>query len=390
VLADDLTGAMASAVRLRRGGFQASVTWDRERALPPGDAVVVDMRTRDSERSPEREAGVWAARLHQSGCRRYELRIDSTLRGAPALELAGLVRGAELGEPVVVAVPAFPAAGRITVRGRQHVIDGPVSDVAAVVFPGSRVCTVPVETVEAGVHATVEELAAAVQRGYRRFVIDATVDEHLSRAALAVEQLRAQDDAIVTASPGAWLSFFPRLQRASFVLVVLGSATRANRLQLQKLRDKRGHEAVLLSASRIIAGHGRDQIARRIGRARVVVVETIFEPDVADPSVLAQQAAYAAGLLLGSAARVFRCLGVVVTGGHTAASLVSEFGARGLTVGREILPLCAECTVVGGSHSGLAIITKGGAVGSDNTLITLVRAIEERTNECTGNRHNHG
>ncbi len=54
------------------------------------------MRTRDSPAGPRATAAAWAERLRKMDCTRFEQRIDSTLRGSPAEELAGLLEGAEL------------------------------------------------------------------------------------------------------------------------------------------------------------------------------------------------------------------------------------------------------------------------------------------------------
>jgi uncharacterized protein YgbK (DUF1537 family) len=55
-----------------------------------------------------------------------------------------------------------------------------------------------------------------------------------------------------------------------------------------------------------------------------------------------------------------------------ASRLVDALGAQRLSVDREVEPLCPRGTVAGGAWSGLPVITKGGLVGADETLCTLV------------------
>jgi uncharacterized protein YgbK (DUF1537 family) len=368
VLADDLTGALGSAARLRDGGLETLVVWrpeDLPEAFRPR-AVVVDMRTRDAPRGPRATACEWARRLRDLGCARFEQRIDSTLRGAPAEELAGLLEGAGLGDAVVIAVPAFPDAGRVCVGGRQRAA-GTRREVE--VAPALFGPEVTVEVVAPG------EVADRVRAGAAtRFVVDGADDDDLRFAADAVAALEREGVPVVTASPGGWLRHHPVAAgiRAEFVLVVLGSNTARNHRQLDALRD--GREAVLV----VPAGSGAvtpDWDPLAAGGA-TLVVETISgsEPDDErrDPR-LADGAADAAAALLGRAhERGLHCRGVVASGGHMASRLVDALAADRLGVLGEVAPLCPRGMLAGGPWSGLPVVTKGGLVGEDGTLMALV------------------
>lgn len=376
ILADDLTGALGSAARLRAGGLEPVLVW-RPEDLPDGfrpRGVVVDMRTRDAPLGPRETAAEWARRLRALGCERYEQRIDSTLRGHPREELAGLLAGAGLEDAVVVAVPAWPDAGRVCVGGIQRGASREI-DVADALFGG------PAEIVRP------PELLAVVARGATRVVIDGESDADLLAAARAVEAL---DVPVVTASPGGWLQYHPLAARADtgFVLVVLGSNTELNHRQLAALlaapdsvvagvgavpRRHNGATALEPDGHDGIAEDGWAALARG---GMTLVVETIADStpdDVRRDPGLADRAADAAAALLGEAhERGLRCRGLVASGGHMASRLVDALGAQRLAVGREVAPLCPRGTVAGGAWSGLPVITKGGLVGSDDTLRTLV------------------
>jgi uncharacterized protein YgbK (DUF1537 family) len=360
VLADDLTGALGSAARLCERGLDPLVVWKPE-DLPDAfrpRGVVVDMRTRDAPGGPRATAARWAERLAELGCQRFEQRIDSTLRGAPAEELAGLLEGAALGDAVVVAVPAFPDAGRTCEGGRQRAAGTRREvDVAPAVFGDARAEVVAPDVLADRVRAG----------GSRRFVVDGASDDDLRATAGAVAALEDDGLALVTASPGAWLRHHPRAAApgAAFTLVVLGSNTALNHRQLAALRDAR---------EVVVAGTGDPDWAA-VGGA-TVVVETIADsrPDDErrDPR-LADEAADAAAALLGRAhERGLRCRGVVASGGHMASRLVDALGADRLGVAGEVAPLCPRGTVHGGPWSGMPVVTKGGLVGEDGTLDALV------------------
>jgi uncharacterized protein YgbK (DUF1537 family) len=349
VLADDLTGALGSAARLRRGGLEPVVVWrpeDLHDALPPR-AAVVDMRTRDSPAGPRATARDWARRLRERGCARFEQRIDSTLRGEPAEELAGLLEGAQLKGALVVAVPAWPDAGRVCIGGRQRArATTREIEVAPALF-GEE----PAEVVRP------ELLIERVRAGaVRRFVVDGEADEDLRACAEAVDGL---GEPVVTASPGGWLQWHPLAagRGGEFVLVVLSSNTEANHRQLAALRE-------------------RGAVTRTPEPGGTVVLDTISQsqPDDThrDPRHADEAAGAAAALLADAHERGLRCRGAVASGGHLASLLVDALRAQRLSVSGEVRPLCARGTVAGGPWSGLPVVTKGGLVGDDDTLSALV------------------
>ncbi len=271
MLADDLTGAAASASCLAEAGFRSEVLWGEctlSGALDCGcRAVCVDMRNRDYFAEPGSRAMRWARRLVRDGFQHLELRMDSTLRGAPAEELAGVLEGAGLDDPVVIAVPAFPEAGRVTVGGVQQASRGASGvgrhDVAASVFGDD--CTVVRSTwSHSGTTALLCEISERVSAGSRRFVLDATTEAQLKMIAAAVRTLWRGSRPVVTVSPGSWLRHLgPRgtdgghsgpneasapdrsipMETDSsgrFVLVVLSSPTELNRQQLAVLQSRTG------------------------------------------------------------------------------------------------------------------------------------------------------
>ncbi len=346
VLADDLTGALGSAARLKAGGLDPVVVWRAQDLRAPPRAAVVDMRTRDAPLGPRATAARWAERLRELGCQHFEQRIDSTLRGAPAEELAGLLEGAALTGATVVAVPAFPSAGRVCAGGIQAGVN-----VAERLFGRAQV-------------VRPEALRFAVQAGAMRLVVDGESERDLLATAEAIDGLD-----VVTVSSGGWLKYHPRA-RGEFALVVLGSNTPLNHRQLERLRD-RGDVAVSADAHAPASG------------ARTRVVQTILgaEPDDArrDPRLADRAADEAAALLEAAHARGERCRGIVASGGHMASRLVDALGAERLTVRGEVAPLCPRGTVAGGPWSGLSVITKGGLIGDDRTLAALVDELWKET-----------
>jgi hypothetical protein len=324
-----LTGALGSAARLRAGGLEPVVVWrpeDLPRELRPR-AAVVDMRIRDAAAGPRATAALWAERLRKMDCTRFEQRINSTLEGSPAEELAGLLEGAALDDAVVVAVPAWPDAGKVCVDGLQDGVE-----VGPLLF-GERVDVVQPD-----------ELAARVRAGATRLVVDGSSDHDLRVAATAVDALEAEYT-IVTASPGAWLRHHPvsARPRKGFALVVLGAGAQLN--------------GDLDDLDALIVGPDPPDWEEVAAGGKTVVLDVDRAAADAAASVLAR--AHELGL---------KCRGVVASGGPLASRLVDALGAQRLAVAAEVAPLCARGTLFGGEWAGLSVITRG----SDCSLSLLV------------------
>lgn len=370
VLADDLTGAHASAAQLVAGGHRASVVWEPD-ALPDGDvATVVDMRTRDRREHAADLAQGWARTLRDAGHTRIELRVDTTLRGATAAELSGVLRGLQWPDTLVVAVPAYPAAGRTTVAGTQRVSDASgelvIEDAPARLFGGERWCHVPIPLLRQGRDVVAAHVVAARRDGTNRVLVDAESDDHLRLCAEAVEALHAKVGAVVTVSSGAWLSHYPR-PAPSFVVVVVASPTPANAAQLAFLSG-------LPDVAILRADSSGDGIETAFdARPSAVVVETLSQQSGGDHSVAATRTAR---LVAQAGARAgLRCAGFVVTGGAAAAHLVDVLGAHGLHAEREVAALCPQGRLADGHWSSLPLVTKGGVIGPPDTLLRLITAV---------------
>jgi uncharacterized protein YgbK (DUF1537 family) len=351
VLADDLTGALGSAARLRTGGLEPVVVWrpqDLPREFRPR-AAVVDMRLAESPDGPRATVATWAERLRKMECSRFELRIDSTLLGVPGEELAGLLAGAELRDPIVVAVPAWPDAGRVCVDGVQRGARREI-EVAPALFGGPAAVVRP------------EALVDCVRAGATRIVVDGQSEADLHAAAVAVDALEREGQTIVTASPGGWLRHHPLSARPNkgFALVALGADTELNHRQLAALRE---------AGDVIFAGLEAPDWDALAAGGKTVVVENILSGNGAAPDERAANAA--ASLLAEAQERGLRCRGLIASG-NLASWLVDALGAQRLAVAGEVAPLCPRGSIAGGAWSGLPVITKGGLVGSDATLKMLV------------------
>src|SRR5215211_3995165 len=135
IVADDLTGAADTGACFASAGF-ATVIPLSGTTMPNADVVVLSTDSRDMSASdaaravtaavvrltPEKRGGCQGR--SDADCVWFYKKIDSALRGHPRDELFAALQAT--GARRAVVAPAFPAEGRTTVGGRQHVGGVPV------------------------------------------------------------------------------------------------------------------------------------------------------------------------------------------------------------------------------------------------------------------------
>ncbi|WP_439676948.1 four-carbon acid sugar kinase family protein [Embleya sp. MST-111070] len=388
VLADDLTGANATAVRFARRGMRTLVTGGPPRTcVSAPDVLVLDLATRHLP-------GVQAARRVVAGASVFPdtplvaKRVDSTLRGNPGAETAALlhVLDARPGPPVrALVVPAHPEAGRTTEGGVHRVHGVPIADSEAARDPFHPVRSSCVLGTFATSEHTVAHIPLDVVRGdrpalaralgdpgARMLVCDAITDADVETLALAAATHALEGDLRwLPVDPGpfgaALAGALGTVPSGRPVLGVAGSLSRLSREQIAQTQR-------CLDARWLDVGDAPDPIRlaadlvalARTGAALAGIRTRI--PDRVDPVIAARLP-----VLLGEAVK--RALaaapfaGVYATGGDIAGAVCTALGADGLAVETEVQPLVVAGRLVGGAHDGLPFAAKGGLVGDAHAAV---------------------
>ena len=129
IIADDLTGALDTGVKLSQKGARAEVCITHSDYKNYGhftDVLIVNTDSRHLS-APDAYKRVFdvASFMYGVGVRKFYKKTDSVLRGNPGAELRAL-QDAVKGVPVYFA-PAFPALGRTTKSGIQYVDGIPIA-----------------------------------------------------------------------------------------------------------------------------------------------------------------------------------------------------------------------------------------------------------------------
>ena len=125
IVADDLTGATTTGVLLARSGVKTKVYFHEEAVNKTTDAsekdaegaIVISSNSRAYKPEKAYETVKFATEvLIGQGCRYFQKRIDTTMRGGIGTEIDAML--SVMGEnTVAVVVPAMPKSRRILVGG---------------------------------------------------------------------------------------------------------------------------------------------------------------------------------------------------------------------------------------------------------------------------------
>ena len=406
ILADDLTGAADSAIAFARRRVPARVVWGDSPSQVHPDAMVLayDAATRELD-------AALAARRHREVLQRFLhlparlfKKIDSTLRGSPAEEIAAMLDVVLAQEPdtCVVMAPSFPAMGR-TVCGAQvrvHGVPLPFTEywpesrdpaLANLLFllEGAGLRARPVEL--ATVRGDFDVLKSALTKADRTLVAvcDAETDEDLERIAEA--SLATDRPGFFIGSGGFAHALAHCVSRAGVLLrspscccepstrgalVVVGSRSQASRAALAQVTtlpnvERCSVEPSLLGGDLQSAVHASlsDAIRNALKTGMDVVVDIVSTTSsqiAGNPHLVSALAS-----LLGPAARDASAL--AATGGETAAALLTRLGVNGIQLLDEIEPGIPLGLTLGGVS--VPAVTKAGGFGNEGCLRRIIERL---------------
>jgi D-threonate/D-erythronate kinase len=386
IIADDLTGAADTGVQLARAGYRTAVAF-RGAPIPPAndlDAVALDT---DSRALP---AGFAAKRVVEAVRSVRDIpivykKLDSTLRGPIAAELAAALGASGRGRAVVA--PAFPATRRTTVDGVQLVRGVPVHETEVKDDPRTPVREGHVPTLLAAAFPSVvslsaEDLAdpATVRRALeeaRCIVADAARDEDLEAVVRAVpdpsEVLWAGSAGLAVALgrvyPGPHTGTTPSA-RTSRVLVVVGSLSEVSRGQLRSL-EEHGCTAVPVSGRSGAEGEALGKAREALSGGACAALHSAEDRISSGARDVVEMLAGVVGAL--SEENLFDAL--VLTGGDTAVGVARRLGAVGVRLEGEVEPGIPVGILIG--PKPYRVVTKAGAFGEPGTLVRAVETLLE-------------
>jgi D-threonate/D-erythronate kinase len=382
ILADDLSGAADSAVSALDAGLDAEVFLSPE-SLPQArtSVVALDLNTRQTTREQARIATLKGLSVARPGPSLFLYKkVDSTLRGNVAVELAATLTGA--GKRFILFAPAFPTNGRITIGGRIFV-DGELLELTEfwsarhgqedfanqMTNAGLKFGLLPLETVRRGkqeIHRTVSDLVAD---GRVTILCDAERDADLFEIAKAGFEFGPQ--CLFAGSGGLARQLFklfgpgdltipvpPKLRERTLVVVgTLAKNAQAQFAELRNIGTLSSFSVGSLELKTPTVLHNEFQRALDAGEDLAVGLNANA---LTDHEQATELLAELVGPVLASVGAL------IVTGGETCRSLLDRLGASRLHLLQELTPGVA-LALVANPHP-LLLVVKAGGFGGPHAL----------------------
>ena len=410
IIADDLTGAADSAVQFRQAGFSAIMLAQptrRRSAWPRAQVVSLNLNTRDASLTAVRrlwERQAPTIRALAQGALVYH-KIDSTLRGHPALEVRLLLDC--LGTSAAVIAPAFPKLGRCTIDG-VHRIDGvPLAETeyhrhsppapATSYLPDllaadddMRPVHLPWQVLDGGVEVVVQWLRDRLAESCQLITADATDERHLDLLTQAVLPLAGH--VLLVGSAGwaerlaiAYKTVLGDAPTGPGALGVVGSLSALATRQVH-VASQAGVTVVPLGspAAPSLRGkviHNWQSVVRTLAAGRSAVLWT-------NPGDLRPASRAAGQQMLRTVAGIVRELlsttavsGLMIVGGDTAQSIFRALRVSGLVLEGEMAPGVPYGRLLDGPYAGLATATKAGGFGADTVLVDGLKFLQHGTRQ---------
>ena len=428
VIADDLTGANATGVLLKKQGFHTMTLLREARhkadRLQSCDCLVLPT---DSRAIPAEEAYARVREalslLPRGEVMLYAKRIDSTLRGNLGAETDAFLD--VLGQDALaVCVPVFPSSGRMLV-GSHLLVNGvalrnteaahdpkcPIGETDALTLfsrqTKRQVAAVHLDKVQDGAEALRKEIVRLYDGGARILLVDGISTEDMQ---LVVDALAPLPYPLVTVDPGPFTALMlKRLaspahrQEGSKIFCAIGSVNGVAATQALRLMDALPVAAVSLDADRLLSETTRQaeidrvfsELIRRRDESDILAligsgIDSTKKLNLAEWSerlgksieALSEKINEAfAEITLRVMAQDKRIRGLYSTGGDITAAIHRRAGTIALRLLEEVVPLAAFGQAIGGDMEFMYCISKGGMVGDENAMTTCVHYLQSQLSD---------
>lgn len=426
VIADDLTGANATGVLIKKLNYSSYTVMNTERVelskLSESDCVLypTDSRAVDPQIAYNRVYNV-AKLLKSDQVKVYSKRIDSTLRGNLGSETDALLDALD-NQAVAMVVPCFPEAKRILVGGYLLVNTVPLHRTEAAYDPKNPVNTslaqeiyekqskypvasLYINDLKQGKEYLVQKIREYQQRGIRTIIFDSISQEDMDLIAEAVVESRVK---FVAVDPGSFTATITRKlvvpfsQKSKYkILATVGSVNPVAKTQVDELFLAQKVCNVFVKTRELLEGTQKrnteidrvvDEILNNCDPYEIctVIGDGIMPENRIDFAPYAERYQCSkdevSNMINDSLAEItYQILsrsplfqGIYTSGGDITVAVSRKLKTAGIRLLDEVVPLAAYGEFISGEFDGLKIITKGGMAGDKDAMKTCMRYLKER------------
>lgn len=415
VIADDFTGANDAGSGLAQAGARVNVLFDSEQPDPGAAADVwvvnTDSRALPAPQAAERMRRALALWPRQADSGWLFKKIDSTLRGNLGVETEAALL--YCGAPLALVVPAVPELGRITRAGQCYIHGRLLTDTEFASDPKTPVTTASVvqrlreqSDLPCGLltlaqvrgDRLTDDLAQAAQE-VRMLVVDAENREDLMRIMQAAAALPQRPLLVGAAGLSQALGELLAPRPPAPVLAVVGSMSEMTRLQVSRLQQRYPVTLVDIEIDQLFShSHPSHQLrwqqavtqALRAGQHCVIrtcqhddqraAIAALCEQHRLNRAQLGEQICAELAMLTRAVLAEVQPAGLYLSGGDVAIAVARGLGASGFALQGQIAGCVPWGRLLNVTEPRL-VMTKAGGFGDADTLVDVIRFIEEKSSE---------
>ncbi|OQP05159.1 Hrp-dependent type III effector protein [Geobacillus sp. 46C-IIa] len=421
IIADDLTGANDSGAQFARYGLNTSVLFQLDsNALHQSNAVVIDADSRSLPKEKAYKKVKSIAETMKEYATIIYKKIDSTLRGNIGAEIDAIY---DTMQPTfMIIAPAYPQNGRTVYQG-YHFLCGTLlhetelsrdpkcpideSSIPRLLAKQTKrpIGLIDYQTLRLGFDKVKEKLDRYRADGIPYIVFDSVTEDDLRHIAQYVRQLNERVVWVGSAGLAHYLPEAYDLQTSPKtmvikpserpILLVVGSVSHVSRTQLdrvlslptvkgiqvdsvQLVRDCQSRITEMEKALRQAENEAKQgfhiALYSSASPSDIQQVQAIGEANGQSPVEMSNLIAESLGEVAAGLIRNGYFGAMVLTGGDTAKYVCSQIGAAGFELIDEIEPGVPLAKLI--HESGMYVVTKAGAFGSENTLIQAVHQLQ--------------
>lgn len=425
IIADDLTGANDTSLQFFLQGCKTQVSFGADLTIDENlstevFAMSTETRNVSTDIAIERVKNVTQNILKEYNFEYIYKKIDSVLRGNIAAEIITIID--ILGLDAAVIYPAFPSEGRTTIGG-YHLVKGvPLQrtevsrDPACPIMESnivnllrnqlnnelaSIVDLISLDTVMKGAGPILTKLNDFIAKGKKLIIADAVSTTDLEQISLAVT--KSSYNILPCGSAGAaqalskiWHPDNKENYTSSLEIpdlpkfIVSGSATELTASQIKRLQENDNIENTYFIAIKPenIFSDDYEEIAQRVlnnlKKDNTVIIHSsllidnpeeltplLIEHEITKEKFISRICDYLAAVtrLVISQKQAI----LITVGGETSYKCCRAIGSRNM----QIIDTVAPAIPLGVDHKGQFIVTKSGNLGTQNTLIDIVKYFKQ-------------
>lgn len=428
IIADDLTGANATGVLLRKVNYNSYTVIDIEGfeniITQNCDCIIcpTDSRSIDPEVAYER-VFISTKMLKSTDTKFFGKRIDSTLRGNLGTETDAMLDALD-DNYIAFVVPCFPQSGRIVCGGYMLVNTIPLHKTEAAIDPKTpvhtssvkelfslqskyKIATLDISDIQKGQAYLIEEIKKFKNQNVKIILFDCIAAEDLEIIADAGINAHIP---FICVDPGPFTAtvmrkqIVPKKQKINGkFLAVVGSVNPVTKIQLEELflsqeilnveikteqliiNEKSKQHEIERVVEKLLTQYKNYQVSCLYGdgifpenRINFNTYMSKFKCSSDEISNLINTAF--AEITYSILKKTNNFTGIYTSGGDITVAVSKKFKASGIQLLGEVLPLAAYGELIGGEYDRLRIITKGGMAGDRNAIKDCVQYMKEQEN----------